>query len=110
MKVAESFLVHGKVQGIMFRQTFVRALLTRGLLGGATNNRLNQNEVSCSVEGEEEVLKELKNKLLTLDSLNSWGAKVEEIIPCDYIPYQKCEVTTENVESKKWTPGVEFYL
>lgn len=110
MIVTESFLVHGKVQGIMFRQTFVRALLKRGLLGGATNNKSNQNEVSCSVKGDGDIIKELKEQLLSLESLNSWGAKVEEIVACEYIPYENCEVTTENVNSKKWTPGVEFYL
>lgn len=110
MIVKESFLVHGKVQAIMFRQTFVRGLLRRGLLGGATNNRDNHNEVACSVEGEVKSIEELKSTLLGLEKLNSWGSKVEEIIPCDYFPYTQHEVTTENVDSKKWTPGVEFYL
>ena len=40
----KSFEVFGKVQGIMFRQTFIRGLEKRKISGGATNDPQNKRE------------------------------------------------------------------
>ena len=102
--------VEGRVQQIMFRQTFVRALIRRGLRGGATNLEV-KNRVGFSIEGPENKIKEIIETMPGLEKLNSWGAKVEKVYVSDiYIDYQKHEVTTDNVDGLNWSEGVEFYL
>lgn len=107
----ESFKVFGRVQGIMFRQTFIRACHRRGLEAGATNNKKDKNLVTCTVEGEDNEIYKLKNDLLELKELNSWGCQVEKIqVLEDELDLSSHEVTTKNVDSFKWTEGVKFFL
>ncbi len=107
----ESFKVFGKVQGIMFRQTFIRSCHRRGLVAGATNNTENRDLVTCSVEGETNEVYKLKNDLLELKELNSWGSHVERLeVMEDFQEISAHEVTTDNVDSFKWTDGVKFFL
>jgi len=111
MVVCVSGEVFGKVQGVMFRQTFIRALLKRNLKGGATNDKSNAKRVSFSLEGPKELVDEVTSTLASGKVLNSWGAQVD-IMNRDekYTNFKEHEVTTENVDNYKWTQGVEFYL
>ena len=107
----KSFKVYGKVQNVMFRQTFIRGLQSRNLRGGATNNSDVEKTVSITIDASEEKIKEVTQKLLELKVINSWNATVEKIeeLP-NSIPIQDHEVTTENVDQIKWSEGVEFYF
>ena len=109
--IIKSFEVFGKVQGVMFRQTFIRGLIKRGLSGGATNIDNNKKSVSISIEAESEksincVIKELVEKKI----INSWQATVESITEVNKIEIKAHEVTTKNVDDYKWSSGVEFYF
>ena len=79
-----SFKVYGKVQGVMFRQTFIRGLLKRKLSGGATNLKDDKKTVDITIEAvtESEILSLIK-KLLSLRVINSWGATVQKIQKID---------------------------
>lgn len=111
MKKKVTINVYGKVQGIMFRQTFIRAAIKRELDAGATNDPNDRNHVTCSMEGDDTAIEELIHDLAQLDKLNSWGAKVDKVERLsDYLNYSSHEVTTENVDEYKWSTGVEFYL
>lgn len=103
--------VTGKVQGVMFRQTLMRALITRNLQGGATNHKEKSDEVSFTVTGEPCLIIELIQDLKSGKELNSWGAKVDCLEELENItPVSNHEVTTDNVDQIKWSQGVEFYL
>ncbi len=106
-----SGIVKGKVQGVMFRQTFVRALLKYGLEGGATNDPLDSNCVSFTVCGDEHAISEILKRLTGVVPLNSWGATVTHLeLVTPPIPIEQHQVTTSNVESFHWTKSVEFFL
>ena len=103
--------VFGNVQKIMFRQTFIRALIKYKLKGGASNDQQDCDKVSFSIEGEKENIDLILKRLVKLTTLNSWGAKVEKlIIHEEYTPFHLHQVTTQNVDSFNWSEGVEFYL
>ena len=105
------FKVTGKVQGVMFRQTFIRACHSRGLKGAASN--LSDGTVSCYVSGDTEVIDDIFVNLLSGNEINSWGACVEKMIPisdAEGIPFEKHQVTTTNVDSFNWNPDVDMYL
>ncbi|OUR99818.1 hypothetical protein A9Q84_01975 [Halobacteriovorax marinus] len=108
----KSFQVIGKVQGIMFRQTFIRACLQRNIHAGATNDPSDRNLVTCSVEASEDaVIEKLIEDLTNLEKLNSWGAHVESLkVLKDSVAITKHEVTTDNVDNFNWSPDVEFFL
>ena len=107
----KSFIVFGKVQNVMFRQTFIRGLQKRNLRGGATNISDDEKTVSITIDASKEKAKEVVQNLLELKVINSWNATVEKIeeIP-DSIPIDTHQVTTENVDEIKWSEGVEFYF
>jgi acylphosphatase len=107
----KSFRVFGKVQNVMFRQTFIRGLQARSLRGGATNNNDAENTVSITIDSSDDNVTVVIQKLLELKVLNSWNATVEKIeeLP-DAIPTLSHQVTTENVDEIKWSEGVEFYF
>ena len=107
----KSFLVLGDVQGVMFRQTFIRGLIKRGLKGGATNNKDSEKSVSITIFGHENQINSIVDELLSLKIINSWKATVKEIRPLEkIIEFSRHEVTTENVDEIKWSSGVEFYF
>lgn len=110
--MVKSFQVTGRVQGIMFRQTFIRACLNRKIHAGATNDPNDRNLVTCSVESENsQVIEKLLYDLEALEKLNSWGAHVDKLkILENSISISDHEVTTENVDNFSWTPGVKFFL
>lgn len=106
-----SYAVFGLVQRVMFRQTFIRGLIKRGLKGGATNDHRDASRVTLTIEGPREQAQELVEELAKIAPLNSWGAKVdrwEELT--DSIEIHKHQVTTENVDQFNWSDGVEFYF
>ena len=106
----KSFEVFGKVQGIMFRQTFIRGLQKRKLQGGATNDPTNKNRVTLSIDASPEIIENVINDLTKTAPLNSWGAEIESFNEIPLIKLKDHEVTTDNVDQFKWTPGVKFYF
>ncbi len=96
---------------MMIRQTFIRALIKSNLIGGATNSSLDKNEVSFTIIGNGAQIENLLNRLQSLKELNSWGAKVDELVLLDkMIAIEDHQVTTSNVDDFKWSEGVAFYL
>ncbi len=111
MDIESNFLVTGRVQGVMFRQTFIRAAENCGLKGAASN--MPDGTVCCLLSGAKEKIEEIQQRLRSGMKLNSWGAVVEELIiisPELALPFQQHQVTTSNVDSFGWSSGVEMYL
>ena len=107
----KSYKVYGKVQGVMFRQTFIRGLLKRGLKGGATNMDDTIKSVNITIESPEGlVIDQVIKELVELKILNSWNASIENIENIQTIPIEEHEVTTSNVDDHKWSSGVDFYF
>lgn len=101
----------GKVQGVMFRQTFIRGSLKRKIKGGVTNDSHNHHLVHCSLEGEASVVDEMINKLREGKPINSWNAQVDELhLYGHFIEISDHQVNTDNVDEYSWSPNVEFYL
>ena len=111
--LTKSFQVSGKVQGVMFRQTFIRCCQRFKLpAAGATNSKI-KTIVTSTVKGDEETLKQFLDHLRSFQgkSLNSWNARFEELKELEtVVPIAKHQVTTENVDKKKWNPNVQFFL
>ena len=105
------FKVSGKVQGVMFRQTFIRACHSRGLKAAASN--LSDGTVECYISGETGLIDDLIANLLSGKELNSWGACVDKMIPISHtqgIPFERHQVTTDNVDTFNWNPNVDMYM
>jgi acylphosphatase len=105
------FYVSGKVQGVMFRQTFIRACQSRGLKGAASN--LSDGTVSCFISGDANMTDDIIANLLSGNAINSWGACVDEMIPisdAEGIPFEKHQVTTANVDNFNWSSDIDMYL
>eukprot|EP00055_Hartaetosiga_balthica_P010452 m.44537 g.44537 ORF g.44537 m.44537 type:complete len:90 (-) comp7179_c1_seq1:2357-2626(-) len=89
----------------------MRACQRLGLQAAATNMKKDRNAVKFSLYGSKEVVDGLVNRLKTVIPLNSWGASVtrleEDSKPW---PIEKHQVTTDNVDTKRWNPNVEMYL
>ncbi len=111
MDIESNFTVTGLVQGVMFRQTFIRAAQKRNLRGAASN--MPNGSVCCLLSGDSEEIEELQQKLRSGERLNSWKAAVDHltIIPAaQAIPYSQHQVTTDNVDSFNWSSDVDMYL
>ncbi|WP_127713999.1 acylphosphatase [Halobacteriovorax sp. HLS] len=109
--IEASFEIFGKVQGVMFRKTLIRACHNRSLEAGATNDRLNLKRVTFSVIGEESEVEKLCNDLLSLSELNSWGASATALNKLgDFVKIDNHEVTTRNFQQIKFSNSVEFFL
>ena len=107
----KSFKVHGKVQGVMFRKTFIKGLIKRNLKGGATNINDFHRSVDITIEADNESqIFEVVQELLRLKVINSWNATVEKIDEIKIIEVSNHEVTTDNIDTKKWSSGVDFYF
>jgi acylphosphatase len=105
------FRVRGNVQGVMFRQTLIRAAQRRGLEAGASN--LRDGSVSCLISGAEEKIDEIVSGLKASAPINSWGASVADLALLSEsagIPFDGHQVTTANVDGFSWNPDVEMYL
>lgn len=108
MKV--TYKISGKVQGVMFRQTVIRAAHKRNLEAGATNLP-SGNEVSLSIIGSEEEIADLINALSQQKPINSWNAtplSLEKV--SEFVELNDHQVTTKNVDEFNWSSGVEFYI
>ena len=109
--VSKSFEVHGKVQNVMFRQTFIRGAMKRHLSGGATNDPENERRVFCILEGEEKMVEDYIIFLEKKKLINSWHATVEKIIRIKgEKPLEDYEVTTRNVDHFNWNSDIEMYV
>lgn len=106
-----SFYVTGNVQGVMFRQTFIRAAEKRALRGGASNDAKNNACVHCSLIGDEAAIDELIIRLCAGKPINSWNAYVQELhLHEHFIELSEHQVTSDNVNQFNWSPDVTFYL
>jgi len=107
----KSFKVYGQVQGVMFRQTFIRGLIKRNQVGGATNNKDSNKTVSITIVASREIeIDHIIQELMKLKTINSWNATIEKIEESPAIAIEDHEVTTSNVDDHQWSSGVEFYF
>ncbi|DAZ97213.1 TPA: hypothetical protein N0F65_003844 [Lagenidium giganteum] len=107
------FDVRGRVQKVMFRQTVIRAMIKRGLDGGASNDKVDKKLVHLTLAGPNESIDELIQVLASGKPINDWGAQVKSISELDAAhgkPIDKHQVTTQNVDSHKWNPNVVMYI
>ncbi len=106
-----SFYVTGNVQGVIFRQTFLRAAKERKLKGGASNDARDHTRVHCSLSGDAAAIDELIHKLRSGKPINSWNAYVEELHLYDhFIELSEHQVSTAHSHPFAWPPNVDFYL
>jgi len=103
-----TFLVKGKVQGVMFRQTLIRGALKRKLKAGASN-LASGNQVRFTLEGDNNLIQEMVDFIKSGKPINNWNARIDEIIE-EQVPDATYQVTTENVDTMNWNPNVEMYL
>ncbi|OQS07077.1 hypothetical protein THRCLA_20223 [Thraustotheca clavata] len=108
-------IVHAKVQGtvqrVMFRQTVIRAMIKRDIVGGATNLRENRDQVEMTLDGDENVINEFLATLQATKPLNDWGAQVNKLtIMSTGREVNAHQVTTSNVDNRDWNPNVKFYI
>lgn len=103
--------VKGKVQNVMFRQTIMRAAISRNVIAGATNNKTDRHRVDISLQGPKDKIQEIIDGLKSGKPLNSWGAHCTtvEIVDQGKGPLEH-EVNTSNVDNIRWKKGVKFYL
>jgi len=104
------FLAKGNVQGVMFRQTVIRAAQKRSLRAGATNLP-GGREVAITLDGDDEAILEMVKAARELKPLNSWGAAIDELVEQDGGRHIRGhQVTTENVDDFSWNPDVNMFL
>ena len=111
MKRDVHFRVTGRVQGVMFRQTLIRAAQTRRIQGGASN--LPDGSVACFLSGASERIDEILEGLRSGKEINSWGARVEALSLLEAsngIAFDRHQVTTGNVDTFRWSGGVDMFL
>ncbi|KAF0699105.1 Aste57867_10307 [Aphanomyces stellatus] len=95
----------------MFRQTLIRAMIKRGIVGGATNNRQQKDVVDITMDGDAATVGALLEALRATKPLNSWGAQVETLTVLKTgMDIDDHQVTTTNVDGRSWNPNVEMYL
>ena len=111
MTTERHFQVDGRVQGVMFRQTLIRAAQKRGLRAAASN--MPDGSVTFLLAGDPGKIEEIVTELTSGREINSWGARVEKLSPLpenQRIPFEKHQVTTGNVDEFRWSTGVDMYL
>ena len=105
------FEVRGKVQNVMFRQTVIRGLLKRQLVGGATNDAKDKALVRMTLAGDAAAVDAFVAALRGGKPINDWGARATKLTEVSQgTPFHEHQVTTDNVDSKKWNPNVKMYL
>jgi len=115
VKTTRFFTVHGKVQQVMFRQTFIRGCIKRGLDGGASNDEQDNTLVKLTMHGDNGKIEEIVSFFESGKALNSWNAHVTRYKELkqgetNALPIEKHQVTTKNVDDFKWKKNVEMYL
>ncbi|TMW69340.1 hypothetical protein Poli38472_001496 [Pythium oligandrum] len=111
--VMRFFRVRGKVQNVMFRQTVIRAMIKRGLEGGATNDKADKTLVHMTLVGDNHIVQELVDAIASGKALNDWGAKATEVKEVEEThgkQLAKHQVTTGNVHARNWNPNCTMYL
>jgi len=104
------FLARGNVQGVMFRQTLIRAAQKRRLRAGASNLP-GGSEVAITLEGDDDAILGMIKATRELKPLNSWGAVIEELVEQPGgRKIQGHQVTTDNVDEFSWNPDVNMFL
>jgi acylphosphatase len=104
------YLARGNVQGVMFRQTLIRAAQKRNLSAGATNLP-GGREVVITLDGAEAAIEEMIETARSLKPLNSWGAAVDELVEQKSgRELNEHQVTTENVDDFSWNPEINMFL
>ena len=104
------FEAHGKVQKVMFRQTLIRGMQSRGILGGATNEKAGHVTITMSA-ADESVVESAVQCLREANRLNSWGAHYTSILECtEGKAVCDHQVNTANVDSFKWNKKVKMFL
>jgi len=105
------FEVKGKVQNVMFRQTFIRGAMKRELSAGATNDPENESRVLCMLQGNEKTVEDYILFLIETRVINSWGAEIEDIVNREKgLDIEGYQVTTLNVDKFNWSPNVEMFI
>ncbi len=105
------FRAEGRVQGVMFRQTLIRAAQKRDLRAAASN--MPDGSVAFLLAGDPVKIEEITAGLTSDREINSWGARVTRLAPLpenERIPFERHQVTTENVDSFRWSTGIEMFL
>eukprot|EP00658_Telonema_sp_P-2_P035229 TRINITY_DN2565_c0_g1_i5.p1 TRINITY_DN2565_c0_g1~~TRINITY_DN2565_c0_g1_i5.p1 ORF type:complete len:107 (+),score=24.69 TRINITY_DN2565_c0_g1_i5:41-361(+) len=103
------YVLRGRVQNVMCRQTLMRAADRRGLTAGATNEP--GGEVTLTLEGEEAQVSELVDAVRSGKPLNSWGAQVVEMVQVsEGREIAEHQVHSGNVDQIKWNPNVEMFI
>ena len=111
MNAERHFRAEGRVQGVMFRQTLIRAAQKRNLRAAASN--MPGGSVTFLLAGDPDKIEEIATGLTSGREINSWGAHVTRLSPLpenEQIPFEKHQVTTENVDDFRWSTGVDMYL
>lgn len=110
MEKTRFFMVQGKVQGVMFRQTLIRGAQRRNLSAGATNSSDGLKVDFCLV-GNNEKIQEIIDFLKSDVSINSWNPEISAV---HEYPEGKTvsehEVNTENVDGFEWSTDIEMFL
>eukprot|EP00747_Dinoflagellata_sp_TGD_P031481 gnl/TRDRNA2_/TRDRNA2_135306_c0_seq1.p1 gnl/TRDRNA2_/TRDRNA2_135306_c0~~gnl/TRDRNA2_/TRDRNA2_135306_c0_seq1.p1 ORF type:complete len:203 (+),score=29.65 gnl/TRDRNA2_/TRDRNA2_135306_c0_seq1:137-745(+) len=105
------FVVRGKVQNVMFRQTIIRAMQSRGISGGGTNHSEDRNRVDLTFMGEQHKVNEIVNALREGKQLNNWGAQADSLQEFESgIKIEDHQVNTTNVDQFSWNPNVTMYI
>jgi len=110
------FEVRGKVQNVMFRQTLIRAVQKRGLVGGASNDRADKGLVRVTLRGSADDVDALVALVALVASgkqLNDWGARAESVQEVDEARGRRLDehqVTTDNVDAHRWNPNVTMFV
>ncbi|OQS01715.1 hypothetical protein ACHHYP_00303 [Achlya hypogyna] len=100
----------GTVQKVMFRQTIIRAMMKRGIEGGATNLK-QRDVVEMTLRGDASQIQDLLQAIRETQPLNSWGAQVQTLTVLKAgRPIEDHQVTTTNVDDRSWNPNVEMYI
>ncbi|CAH0481444.1 unnamed protein product [Peronospora belbahrii] len=105
--------VRGKVQNVMFRQTVIRAMQKRGLEGGATNDSHDTSLVRMTLRGSIEQMEDLVRALREDKAINDWGAKatsVEDVDAEHGMALETHQVTTANVDNRRWNPNITMFI
>ena len=111
MSVTRYFLATGRVQGVMFRQTLMRAAIREDIRAGATNLP-DRKRVAFTLQGDPTRIETLATRIGSGEELNSWhaSAEVKEVSAEEGIDFEAHQVTTETVDNFNWSKGVEMYL
>ena len=111
MTTEHHFRAEGRVQGVMFRQTLIRAAQERNLRAAASN--MPDGSVCFLLNGDPDRIEEIATGLISGREINSWGAHVEKLSPLpenERIPFEKHQVTTDNVDGFHWRTDIEMFL